>query len=287
MRFQWFVAVGVLALLAVSPVVAEGDDTGWSSTAEAGFVVTSGNSDTETLSFKDTTVRKWEGSSLSFKLGAIRSETTTTSRIAEQLVPLGPITIIETDSTATNAEAYYFSTRFDKEISEKFFWFAGAGWDQNKPSGIDSRVTAFAGVGNIWRDDDKVLFRTDYALSFTDQEDVVPTATSVNDYAGLRASWVYQHQLTESTRYSNDLIVDFNLDETDAWRADMINSVAVALSKKLALQVSLQHLYNNLPPSQLLTVVDGTGTPVVPAATVPFELDELDTIFSTSLVVNF
>ncbi len=298
MRCRYSLVMVLLAGLVVLPAFAADEkETGWSSTAEVGLVVTSGNSETETLSFKDETTRTWEKSSFRLKAGAIRAETTTTTRTAELVAP-APITVIENRTTTTNAEAYYFEGRYDHEIHEKFFWFAGAGWDKNEPGGIDSRTKLFGGVGNVWRDDDKVEFRTDYAVSYTDQEDVNPTPSSVGDYGGLRASWIYKHKFGKSTGYSNDFVVDYGLDDSDNWRADMINSVAVAINSKLALKVSLQHLYNNLPPTELLTVVDGLGMSVlaVPGCpdlngdgfcNEPFELDELDTIFSTSLVVNF
>jgi len=276
----------LIALFVVFPVSAEAKKkTGWSTTAEAGIVVTSGNSDTQTVSFKDQTTRTWEKSTLRFKAGAIRSETTTTTRTAVDLGG-GPV-VTETELTATNAESYYFEGRFDKRIHENLFWFAGAGWDKNEPGGIDNRTTAFGGVGNTWRDDDKIKFRTDYAVSYTDQEDVVPSASSVGDYAGLRASWDYEHQLAESTEYTNDFVLDYGLDNSDNWRAGMINAVTVAINSKLALKVSLQYLYNNLPPTKLLTVVDGAGVPIPLAPAVPFELDELDTIFGAALVLKF
>jgi putative salt-induced outer membrane protein YdiY len=288
MFFRLFITIAAIALFVVVPAFAEDEEKiGWSTTAEVGIIATSGNSETQTLSFKDETIRRWEKSSFRIKAGALRAETTTTTPEAVQLVPAGPIVINEPESKATNAEAYYFEGRYNRKIHDKFFWFAGAGWDQNRPAGIDSRTTAFGGVGNLWRDDDKIKWGTDYALSYTDQEDVNPSPNSVGDYAGLRVSWIYRHKFTESTEYFNDFVVDVGLDNSDNWRADMLNAVAVTISKKLALKVSLQHMYNNLPPIELLTVVDGGGVPVVPMAQVSFELDELDTLFGATLVVSF
>jgi len=287
MRFRCLMAAGVLALLVVFPASAEDEKkTGWSNSAEVGVVVTSGNSETETLSFKDETTRRWEKSSFRVKAGAIRAETTTLAPIA--VGTLGSFTRAKV--TTTSAELYYFEGRFDKKIHDKFFWFAGAGWDKNEPAGIDSRITAFGGVGNIWRDDERIRFRTDYALSYTDQEDVVTTASSEGEYAGLRGSWNYKHQLTESTEYVNDFVVDFNLESSDAWRANMINALAVAINSKLALKVSLQTLYNNAPPTDSIPLFDmdpALGTGGMQIDTVFFELDELDTILSAALVVNF
>lgn len=276
----------LLAIILVAPAMAQDDEEklGWSSTAEFGYVTTSGNSDLETLSFGSETIRKWESSSLAFNLAAIRSEQSTRRGIAIGV----PGTFSVPTMTEVNADAYGFETRFDKEISKKFFWFTGVGWERNRPSGIEERYKGFGGVGNIWRDDEKILFRTDYALSYTDQEDVVDTANSVGGFAGVRASWKYRHQLTDSVRYTNDLIVDYGLEESDNYRGDMINALQVSMTKKVALKVSLRWLYNNLPPIEVLPLFDadpnagGTQT-----GTVNYQLDELDTIFSTSVVINF
>ena len=277
MRFTTIASFALLAILIAVPVQADDSETGWHSTAEFGLVVTSGNSESQTISFKDETKRVWDKSSMTFKLGAIKAETTTTSRSAAGI----PAVVTEIESTDVSAEAYWFSGRYDRKIHEKLFWFTGAGWDQNRPAGVDSRVTAFGGVGNIWRDDDKVKFRTDYALSYTDQEDVVPTASSVDSYAGLRASWAYKHQFTETTEYINDFVVDLGLDDSDNWRANMLNAVAVSINSKLALKFSLATLYNNKPPVELLV------NPTPGGVNVEFELDELDTIASAALVINF
>ena len=286
MRFPKTVTLLILGLALALPAHAEDGDSGWSSTAEFGLVMTSGNAESETISFKDETKKSWDKSSLTFKLGAIRAETTTTAPTA--FGTPGSFTVESNESTSLSAESYYFEGRFDREITEKFFWFAGTGWDRNRPSGINSRVTAFGGVGNIWRDDEKVSFRTDYALSYTDEE-FYPDTTLTNDYSGLRASWGYKHQFTESTTYFNDFVLDYGFDDSDNWRANMINAVAVAINDKMALKVSLQWLYNNLPPSDLIPLFDiaGPSPPAVQIDTVSVEKDELDTIFSAALVINF
>ena len=286
MRLLRYALLLLLALVVVMPVMAadEEEELGWKSTAEFGYVTTSGNTDLETLSFGSETIRKWESSSLAFNLAAIRSEQSTRRGIAIGV----PGTFTVPTMTEVNADAYGFETRFDKEISEKFFWFTGVGWERNRPSGIEERYKAFGGVGNIWRDDEKILFRTDYALSYTDQEDVVETVDSVGGFAGVRASWKYRHQLSETVRYTNNLILDYGLEESDNYRGDMINAVQVAMTNKVALKVSLRWLYNNLPPIETLPLFDADpNLGGVQTGTVNYQLDELDTIFSTSIVINF
>ena len=76
-------------------------------------------------------------------------------------------------------------------------------------------------------------------------------------------------------------ILDGNLDETDDYRADMVNALAVTMSQRLALKLSLQWLYDNEPSFDIIPFSDFGGVDQ------PFQLDELDQIFTASLVVNF
>jgi hypothetical protein len=69
----------------------------------------------------------------------------------------------------------------------------------------------------------------------------------------------------------------------------MVNSVAVTMSDRLALKISLQWLYDNEPSFEAVPLFD--MDPSIPGAVllgqVPRQLDNLDTIFTTSLVINF
>jgi putative salt-induced outer membrane protein YdiY len=256
------------------------DENRWRDTAEFSFVATAGNADTQTLGFKNKLWRKWDVSSFELNAGGVRSEGTTNRRAVGTVDSFR----LEDDSELT-AENYFLNGRYDREITKRFFWFAGAGWDRNTFAGIDNRYTAVGGVGNIWVDSETVKFRTDYAVTFTRQDDVVDIADMDDSFLGLRVSWHYLHKFGATTEYTNDLVVDENLDETDDWRANMINSVSVVLNKRLALKVSLQFLYDNQPSFEELPLFDTAG--VDTGTAVLAELDELDTVFTSSLVMSF
>ena len=127
--------------------------------------------------------------------------------------------------------------------------------------------------------------RTDYAVTYTKQEDVVENPIKDETFGGLRLSSAYFHKFGESTTYTNDLVLDENLDETSDFRADMTNSVAVSMNARLALKVSFQYLYDNEPSFEEVDLFDSSGTDT--GETVLTQLDEVDTIFTASLVVNF
>ena len=72
MKILRYALLCALAVTVTLPAIAEDEkELGWASTAEFGYVTTSGNSDVETLSFGSETIRSWETSSLSFKLADI------------------------------------------------------------------------------------------------------------------------------------------------------------------------------------------------------------------------
>ncbi len=280
-------AIMTLAALAAAPPPARGDaSSAWSDTAEFSYVVTAGNSETATVGFKNRLGRKWTKASFEMKAGGIRAESTTFRRFAVGTPASFNLTEISTRDV--KAENYNLNGRFDYRITKRFFWFSGAGWERNEPSGIRNRYSGFGGVGNTWFDRDDLKFRTDYGGTYTRQEDVAEVPGVDDTFLGLRLSSTFERRFGETTAYGNDLTLDGNLDDTSDLRADMVNWVSVAMNRRLALKVSLQWLYDR---QQSFEEVDLFAAPPmpgdVPTGRVPRELDSLDTIFTTSLVVNF
>lgn len=289
----------VLGSLASAPAtVAEESaesELGWSDVAELTYVATGGNAEAETLGFRNTLKRTWEGATFTLEAGGLRAESTTTTRVVVD-GPVGdPLEVRELSTTTLTAENYYLRGRYDQMISERLYWFAGAGWSRNEFAGVANRSSAQAGVGHLWFEDEGASFRTDYAVTFTDEEDLVGGSES---FAGVRLGWDYQRKLSSTTGYTNVLLADVNADETSDYRLDMIQSVSVAMSERLALKVSLQLLYDNVPsltPALLIALPDigdlfppfdpSGGLPVLGTVFVP--LDELDTVFNVALVVDF
>ncbi len=269
--------------LAGPPSVAEEKKLGWTDSAEVGFVATDGNAKSSSLGFKNVAARNWEHAVLTLRASAVRVESEQGAAIAMAL-PGGGFKVIEPDSEVTT-ENFAASGRFDRNITDRFFWFSGAGWDRNEPAGIQDRYVAEGGVGNVWHDTDELMFKTNYGLTVTKQVDVVETAGADETFAGARGAWAYRNKLTATTTYTNDLVLDANVEESSRWRADMQNGLAVAMSQRIALKVGLRFLYENQPASEALRLLDESG--VDTGTTVLVELDKLDTVLTASLVVNY
>ena len=276
-----FPALISLCLL-VTPLTAqeEDKDEGWRDSAELSFVQTSGNTDTSTLGFKNRTWRRWEKKALEFNVGGVRAKSSD-ARFAS-----GTPTnfVVVEPSPKLTAENYWLDGKYYQRIRPSFYWQAGAGWTRDEFAGVKNRYVVFGGVGNVWADKEKLKWRTDYSLSYTKQEDVVDDPEFPDTYLGIRATSNFSLNFGKSSSYGNDTILDLNLDLTEDWRLDMTNWVTVTMTTHLALKVGLQWRYSNAPRLEGLDLKDATGTVV---GTVDVPLEELDSLLTASLVVDF
>lgn len=272
-----------LSLMVLPAAGEEEEASAWSDTAEFSYVMTSGNSDTETLGFKNTATRTWERATFVLNLGGIRAESTVDhwSAVGTEL----DYTFHNEPVTSKTAENYYLNARYERKISDRFFWYGGAGWERNTFAGIQNRYVVEAGAGHVWYDREDMKFKTNYAITYTDQEDVVEVEGVDNSFVGARFSWAYLNKFGKNTTYENGFVADLNAEDTSRYRWNMINSLAVAMTDNLALKVSLQWLYEADPAFHVVDLVPELGAD--PIGTVERQYDKLDTVFTTSLVVNF
>jgi putative salt-induced outer membrane protein YdiY len=278
-------ALALGCLIAVAPAGAgDEDNQGWVNSSELSLVATSGNSETTTLALKHTASREWQASRFKLELAALRAESDTGQRFAVGTSP-DDFEVIDPSDPELTAENYAVSGRYEGDISEKLFWFAGGGWEKNEFAGIANRYVVEAGAGNVWFKSDSAHFITHYALTGTRQEDVIEVPGASETFLGLRLDWDYFRQLTATTSYANLLTVDENLDETSDLRADLDQSLAVTINERLALKASLTLRYDAEPALEVLPLLRPDDLERLDVVLV--ELDELDVIFKTALVVNF
>jgi putative salt-induced outer membrane protein YdiY len=270
--------VGVLvSCLGTGPLAAQDERTlGWSDVAEVTFVVTAGNATSRTFGLKNTAEHLWERSSFKLSAGAIRTESGVTIRTATGT----PESFIVSEDTETEvtAENYFLKSRLDRTLGESAFIYAGADWDRNTFAGIQNRYGFVSGAGRSWFDTDSRRLKTDLGLTYTIQKDVVEAPGGDDSFVGLRASYDFFHKLTETTDLSSLLVVDENLNDTEDLRADWTNSLAVAMSERLALKTSLQILFDKQP--SFAAVPLGETQVLTP-------LDKVDSVFTLAIVMNF
>lgn len=275
MKKNMALALGVLAALMVPcAFAADGEDARpWTDSAEFGLVITSGNTETTNVSFGNKFTYTWENAEFISNAFALRNEST--RRTATNIGG----TLVVNELEELTAEAYGIDGKYRRSITDAFFWYVVAGWDKDTFAGIDSRIKGGAGVGYRFFTDDTHTLVGEIGADWTDETYLDDTSDS---FAGARGFLGYLRNLSETSKFTSDLEVLQNLDESDDLRAIWANALTASLTSKLALKVSYTMKYDNQPVVQTISAAPG-----FPGPDVLFEFDDLDTLLSASLVINF
>jgi putative salt-induced outer membrane protein len=268
-----WIAIAVIALLMVVPETRseEGDERPWKNTTELGFVTTTGNTETENLSFKNTFTYGWTKTSLKFDASMLTAEQTT-----REASNVGGSLVVD-ETTESTAENYRLALKLRRELRERLFAYGSANWERDVFSGIDSRYVYGAGVGYRLLDEERQQLAVELGADYTDEQPV--GAAQSDTYAGARAAADYEWKFSETAKLSQELEMLWNLEESSDYRINSVTSLTAALTSKLALKTSYTIRYDNEP---VVEVLEAPGfDPVL------FEFDETDTVLSASLVINF
>jgi len=308
-------AIGLAAAMAGGAMAQEAETAekkiGWFNSTELSLVVTEGNSVAETLGLKNVLTRKREKSELVFKLNSARSNTDDDRFLLADpgmIILPGEQPTIDSENASVvhppkelDVDKHFFEGRYTRHYKKTRTWNTGASWDRNKDAGILNRYIVFGGVGNRWRDDEKLRVETGYGLSFTDREEETPDPLKEEQFPGARLTLDLNWGISKSTRLAYDLTGNLNLEDTKDYSLDSTGTLSVAMNKRLSLAVSLQFLYNSEPGLEDVDViarvewnpveeyyetVSSEGTAIMLGED-RIRLKELDTVFRTSLVMNF
>lgn len=277
--------LGLTALIVVLPrgASAQEEELGRFFTGELSTVSTAGNSATLTLGLTSTFGYRWTRSTVTFEAGGVFSESSLKTRTAVGSSPTD-FTLVEQETTETTAEAYFARGRYDYKLSELFFLFGSTDWLRNTFAGIDSRLLFAGGTGNTWADTEDLGFKTDYAVTYSTQDDVVENPATKDNFLGARFAYDFRWKLTASTEFQSKLIADLNLDNTEDVRLDFENALPISISESLAFKPALKLLWRNEPSLTIVDLVTPDGDPTGETVLVP--LDKLDSFFTLALVVT-
>ncbi len=255
-------------------------ELGWTNVADVSVVVTAGNASTSTFAVDDKLNREWKSSELGFRFGALRTQTT------DDPFAVGTaedFEVIEDATRELDNERYYVSGQFQRDISPRFFWMTGGGWDKDSNAGIENRVVLFGGVGNTWIDKEQTTFKTDYAITSTRRIDAIPDPERKERSSEARLASSFQHNLDTSHRIDSDFVVFLNVANPSDYRFDTINTFTSSLSSIFALRFSIQFLYQNLPALEKISLQDFDGLTI---GKVIVRKKKLDTVLKFSFVVT-
>jgi len=119
----------------------------------------------------------------------------------------------------------------------------------------------------------------------TDERYTDPTAAGQTGkrYVGARGFLAYHQRLSETAGLDGELELLDDLGNTTDLRARLLAAVSARLTSRLAMKVSYTINFDNQPAFRTVSVPTTSN----PTGKASFELDEIDTTLSASLVIDF
>lgn len=200
---------------------------GWSGTGELGWVSTSGNSDTQTLNAK--LALQLDRNAWTYKGGL------NVLRASE-----------DGDKTA---ERYEATAKTKYHFDEKSYWFNAFRYEDDRFSGFDYQTTLTTGYGRTLLESDTQKLDTEIGVgarrSKPSATEMMPMPESSTD-AVLRGGAEYAWQLTDTTKFTNDFLVESGQDNT---YAENQAGLSVAINSRFSVKLGYAVRHNSKVPS--------------------------------------
>ena len=198
----------------------------WSGSADVGFSLTAGNSDTRSLTFASRGVRETADDKLTlFAKGVQSSNSSSGIRV-------------------TTAEALWFGGRYDRNFDGKMFVFGTGNLEYDRPQHLNLRIVAGGGFGYKWIRSDRMKFNVIAGATLNREyfEDA-DNRTSAESLIGED----FMFKFTDRTRIEQRLEVYPSLSRAGTFRANLDASFVTALNSWLGWHVSLGDRFNSDP----------------------------------------
>lgn len=220
-------ATGLAMLILTVPAHAD-----WKGRGEAGLVIASGNTDTETANVKFELAREAGNWKNTFGLSGLYAS----------------------DEEAATAQRWQAFTQQDYNFSPKTFWFGAARFEDDRFSGFEYQATLSTGLGRKFVDTDRTKFigTAGVGYKFFETRDAFDEDTGVllqegtrDDEIVFRGTLDFEHQFTETTAVIDKFIVEAGADNT-FYQNDL--SLEVKMTDLLAMSVGYSVRHNTDPP---------------------------------------
>lgn len=226
-------------LLVLAPAHAEDwGDEGWSGFAELGAVWTSGNTEAETINARARLRYEEESWRHTGQLEALR----------------------RSEEGTSTAERYVGNFKSDWKFRPREYLFAALRYEKDRFSGYDYQSSVAAGYGRRVIDTDRTRLDMEAGVGY--RQSKLETGERDDD-AILRGALFFEHRLSETAKFGQDLLIQSGNDNTEI---ESVTSLTAAINSKLAMRLSLTAKHNT---------------------DVPPEREKTDTITAVSLVYNF
>lgn len=193
----------------------------WKAEAEAGYVKTTGNTETESTNIKaraDNERKNWKHS--------LRFETVRNS-----------------DTSGTTAEKYFYSAKTAYNINIHSYAFARLQYEDDRFSGYDYQASAVLGYGyHLYNTDE---FKWDIEIGAGIRENKLDDGTSTSEglvYLGTELGW----QISKSARFTEEINIEAGEDRTIS---KSITGLKTQINSKLASKITYTVKHNSEVPA--------------------------------------
>jgi len=226
-------AIGILSWPVLSSAQIAAKST---ARAEAGAIVSRGNSDNESFNAKFDVSREWETWKQSFGASAVYAA----------------------DTTGATGQRWDVRSQTDYKFHPKGFSFGSARYEEDRFSGFEYQSSFGMGLGWRFYDDPRTKLIAQVGLGYRqlqtrtslahDEVTVIPGEQQ--DALVQQAKLEFERRLNESTRLLNEMLVETGVDNTSI-RNDL--RLQVKILDSLALAVGYSVRYNTHPPEEFAT----------------------------------
>jgi putative salt-induced outer membrane protein len=199
----------------------------WKTRLGLAYLATSGNSESETLGASLLVTRRPEPWGLEIAGSYDRAEADG---------------VVESERVLARA-------RVRRTLGESWELFGEASGEQNEQAGIDQRLLVSAGATFHALTGPEHLLDFDAGITWTDEDRVAPAVDEsfTGGLAGLRYEWKF----SEHASFRQTLVGYWSFEESDDWRLESLTALEAALNSRLALQLSYELRFDNLPIGDL------------------------------------
>lgn len=207
----------------------------WKGKAEAGVVLSRGNTETTTANAKIDLSNDLVDWKHNFFLAGLYAQSEVENDLGEQ-------------EKQTTAERYETRWQSDWKFTERAFWFGGVRYEDDEFSGFEYQASATTGLGYKFIETDRTKLTAQLGTGYRRLKDA-ETGEESGDVVA-RGDVAFEYKLTGNTKLIDKFIVEAGSDNTLIG-----NDIAleVMMSDKFALSVGYGVRYNSDPPPELRT----------------------------------
>lgn len=192
-------------------------------TAEASFVSTSGNTDTQALGLGADVVYRPSPWILKWKAAFVRQKS----------------------NGELSAQSLLFAMRAERPITARASAFGEYGYLRNTFSGVQQRHTISGGLSYLLVSDARQQLKADGGLGYTNERRATPPDIST---ALFLAGLAYKLKVSDTSELADDARYDALFDDAGNWRFGNVIALTTKLTTLLSLKVSNTLRVANVPP---------------------------------------